>query len=1430
MTPAGTPASLSCGSMTLCSDDPHSICSLGSLGHTGSRLRDFDNIDMDSPFSGRRPSSHTAYIPEPTGSHEGSLGSSPRAVRARLFGEAHLPNFHHDHLHHQGQDQLGVATLQPDTQRRERAREALLRRNICDFNVSIDSTQTNSGSSRTTENPTEQTVVQRGVDDGGAQSTLPRPQVRCSTHSLLAAKEQGLEDREEKEEQEDDSQGDHLSSEDNLSHESYDLLEEPPCGSFSDNLKTAVSRSELSFDNSLSYNYAGSIPHTPSKGLVSPGEPRSLRDPDYDTVRSVSLREDVVNSNNVNGHGGMSSMKVSHGSQYNSHQSVSGSPEQVVSQIEPVSILSRRRSSTSAKDKLRLSKENLCEAKSETRLSSIRDAAHFLSEDGADDFHGHEVHMQLQVINSSTLPPQASQHQQAQQFSRPQQSMPDVNRNSKQRDSGMHENFIFQSPTNIKYFSSQIQSSNNSRTLPNRKRREKSPVIFSRGKLSVDCSSASSSSHASPRMSRPKSLDFSVVALHSLPQTTAYSYRDDTIDQQDFDGDSSSTFSVHIENNYASSSDVPQTPEMPELPMTIPSKPHIPPKPVSALALVREHERIYDIPEGIERDEVAEAAASPVSESSETKTVFPNVHFSQLPPHQNRKFKYLGIGRKFSSEESESTSNRPMRVLPPPKMLKKVSSTESESAPSAGSHQDNEVPKITYHQDSDTLSLPLDLLSPPMESESSTALVESESLPAPPQFGSNKDDTDIEDDVTPKGDDMTADSLDLLTTQRQIVGKGKLLELESQSTIEAFNALAKSGLKGVQKQESSYEARAEKMLESQTTVGSFTEESNIGIVDNDMIEIVDLDRELERQMPINGKRQENLLLKALDTFDSFSASHEFPITRRQESLTYEESANDMLERQTTVDSFTSQVSTDTDVFDAGVNFEGNRRNTFPPGRDQILESQSTLESFTTECEVLVTKRQESTYEERAEYLLESQNTIESFTNEVPNEEVFSAEPSGESGFLMCEGETQTDQGELLVAEMYRRHLSHEGLGSLNGDSGEDISLPPYLDGDFEHHDIIHGMNALACGQGDKILYNNFVHLPRQEQVETVYLPVTRSNSNSSFEQSNSLPLLDPEEEVGVPVCQDIPQECLDYPTGPYDTDRSVVGPYDTDQAPPLPPDQFGNFPAGEQQPYCASYHPAFPIQRALSRISEHDSGESGSSGGSKEGEIEVEEVEEERSLSNGEGEEEQNYTTSEDNDQHPSISSDLPENCAEALGGLPANPSFDDVRIEYAPNVDPQPSSEEESPKFTEFTQIDQDTIEEEDLDETNAEEIATEEELLEDLPQDFHPGDLTNSITSDNTATHKDSEGSLHDSMEILEDVNTIDHFEREQQEGGDLGGRDGPDLGGREAPSELVVTAVTMVAPAPAPRTLLTKPSVSLSESSGKYVRRVGEEEVIL
>merc|ERR1719471_1623157 len=132
----------------------------------------------------------------------------------------------------------------------------------------------------------------------------------------------------------------------------------------------------------------------------------------------------------------------------------------------------------------------------------------------------------------------------------------------------------------MKYFSPQIQQQAfSSRTLPNRRRREKSPVVFTTGKLSVDCSSASSSSQASPRMCRPKSLDFSVVALQDLPQTDAYSYRDDTIQQNDFEDNSSSTFSV--QNNYASSSDVPQTPELgAELASALSSRTHISGKPI----------------------------------------------------------------------------------------------------------------------------------------------------------------------------------------------------------------------------------------------------------------------------------------------------------------------------------------------------------------------------------------------------------------------------------------------------------------------------------------------------------------------------------------------------------------------------------------------------------------------------------------------------------------------------------------------------------------------------------------------------------------------------------------------------------------------------------------------------------------------------------
>ena len=132
-------------------DDHRSVY---STGRTVSRLRDFDDFLMDSPYSGRRPSSHTAaYLP----AAQQQAASPDLGVGGGFREHHHLPSFHHDHLHHQEQDQLGINTLQPNTQRRERAREALMRRNQCEFNISQESSgaaTTNSVSSTTTRTGT----------------------------------------------------------------------------------------------------------------------------------------------------------------------------------------------------------------------------------------------------------------------------------------------------------------------------------------------------------------------------------------------------------------------------------------------------------------------------------------------------------------------------------------------------------------------------------------------------------------------------------------------------------------------------------------------------------------------------------------------------------------------------------------------------------------------------------------------------------------------------------------------------------------------------------------------------------------------------------------------------------------------------------------------------------------------------------------------------------------------------------------------------------------------------------------------------------------------------------------------------------------------------------------------------------------------------
>ena len=355
------------------------------MGHSVSRLRDFTDYDMESPYTNRRPSSHTAYIPEPAS--PGHPDSSPaRGRQARGYAEPHLPNFHHDHLHHAGQEMMGVSTLQPNTQRRERAREALLRRG-CDGQVergdSVDSgdTVSHSGSSRTTENPTEQTVVikhQLGPPQlqsqphPGGQRLVPGVKVHMSSHSLHSVhsvhSHHSVHNVHNVGQEDEQNSDDQLSSEDNLSHESYDLLDKEQAAAHynSDTLKTV-----LSYDNS---------PYTPSKIPVL----------EHDN----GFRDDLINSN-LNIHIG--SKLNSHSSTYSSRQSVNSSglsasplPDQAaVGHAEPQSILSRRRSSGTLSQKSKSSKDSvISEAKSESRHTEARISlreGHFLSEDVTDD-------------------------------------------------------------------------------------------------------------------------------------------------------------------------------------------------------------------------------------------------------------------------------------------------------------------------------------------------------------------------------------------------------------------------------------------------------------------------------------------------------------------------------------------------------------------------------------------------------------------------------------------------------------------------------------------------------------------------------------------------------------------------------------------------------------------------------------------------------------------------------------------------------------------------------------------------------------------------------------------------------------------------------------------------------------------------------------
>ncbi|XP_040566855.1 uncharacterized protein Cdep isoform X2 [Lepeophtheirus salmonis] len=265
-----------------------------------------------------------------------------------------------------------------------------------------------------------------------------------------------------------------------------------------------------------------------------------------------------------------------------------------------------------------------------------------------------------------------------------------------------------------------------------------------------ECSSGSSSSHASPRVTRPQTLDFA-----SAKNESAFL-------RNNIDEDSSSAVSgicpvsnlppTHhrhtniLEYNYASSSDVPQTPE-------------------SANPFRRdyidelEEERIYDVPEGIEGVDKPIVAHRRQSKPSRVVSFAPLNKYHKIqhpvPPPRNdvhgapypKLRTQLSVVKPGLRPEISTEKPPPIIATPTNRNLLPMSSTESESI----SARSAPTPLTTG---SKNRLLP----SPPEESESSLTVLDSESVPAPPEFASidsrdnhskpaaGLEDTDVDDE------------------------------------------------------------------------------------------------------------------------------------------------------------------------------------------------------------------------------------------------------------------------------------------------------------------------------------------------------------------------------------------------------------------------------------------------------------------------------------------------------------------------------------------------------------------------------------------------------------------------------------------------------------------------------------------------------------
>ena len=1045
-----------------------------------------------------------------------------------------------------------------------------------------------------------------------------------------------------------------------------------------------------------------------------------------------------------------------------------------------------------------------------------------------------------------------------------------------------------------------------SRTLPSNQRRDKSPVYYTRGGLlgPGECSSGSSSSHASPKISRPKSLEFT-----NAPPNQNASYRDDSLDKQNnlMEYDDSSISGAcgggPLLQYATSSSDVPQTPENP-------CYPHLPvDKIIPNYNRYYQDEHIYDVPESIEpADVTSPSSSSGITDSFPRPSNLGYDHFQRLQQQQQQqqqqhqqglaqlakdsqppplpreappplpvhpqpivapRFSHQQVGFVDQPQVHQVQPVVPMsrthyanvprakpqetnhKVYPQPKsvhLLVSMSSTESESALSArsaptpvvGILEDNgpasteeEIPdpvvviETSFKEDlsEEVPAISVNLISPPEESESSTAVMDSDGrIPAPPpEFSGaaiisnadNQEATDVDDD----GDDneeeksgsasglkLANDPIETATVSQEseyvtIVTRP---QMNRGNSLRCFKADSLDIVDNDDEEEDELEAEIRTSAEPEVVV---VEERTKMITFNEEDEYIDQSPTSEEQPPPEFETdfEERLEPVAEEDIDDMETNPDVQLEHDdQQELEVER------EGQEEVEAFENQDKDEPEIDE----IQAEEREEV----DEVVGD----EEVEVEDEDDKTDDTESNIDKVDDY---DNNTMIRVSKEKPKPGVDDEQPEVPEVMETAEVEAEAEEaqspqkvsdeeekspsngeeesGEFIkIGEMYMRLDNGSTLSeNVSGDDDDNSNI------DVEEEMIEHYTEA---GNPEECVVK--VTLPAIQQPEKVFIPSPSPDPSSEQHTKTddisprvpplgpsklpslpSLPTGDSASSLGLdliplpppPMAQAevCPDEPVAFPSPPPDISATCDETATTVTMSMPEVTILPSSPAPEAsaaaEAFCVSLPP-----RALSRISERSNSDAAAQGNNQQQqqlhEVSPRSASPPSEASKGPAEDtmsDQNYASSDDNDNPPSLCSDLPENTKnEAPMALPRFQSLDDPQRDQFPS--PPSSLLEGSATIqecrTEVTQVEPDSLflelsppeeEEEEFLRAEAEDGedhpagGTLERRREKIPYDF-------SISSENDVTNKeddDSGSSLHGSMEILEEVATEDHFEHD-------------------------------------------------------------------